>query len=767
MNLPNGPDIDSLVAAVAARLAPGLPNRPTQPDAERPPVGWDPPHQRPDTFWPRRHLALAGLELTQSIQYNGSVGDSYGDDNSIPLVALKPLLVRAYAFVQPGLAEPDTLTGAHVTGELTLSVGDRVIYSTGPTRAAGARLGALKDLSRELWDSEITSFGGGFGRFAVPPLYVNSSLNFVVPAWYCGTGRYYLSVRLWRAGGDGPSSPPQDQVSTGRYIFFMEVRPPRVAIVRVNWSDNAGNVTTPTDAVMLGTMQTAVSMLPFPYFESTILGVSVSSPAAYASVSTGGGCNTAWNNLLTQLAVTRIFTALFQLGDIVFAFVPSVAVPSAAGTYNTGCGQSQGVGASFAGSDGRFAYDFIFAHEMGHVFTCNHVAVPGDPSDDASYPNYGGSKTSIGEVGVNLATIPATLFAPSDTADIMSYQPKQWISPYTYQKILNARDNHQSAPVDPRRVRSLLVLGVRVHRRFDDEDRIEVRAAYRVEAAGVVPRAGDNGISPLSIDLLDAHRRIIATHHCLYTRALASCGCCGGGAAVPLEREPFYDLHEAIEWPGEDVAAIALHNGRESLATIEVGEPPRVELSGPERRDQFLALRLHAEHPRTSPSVVLLFSGDDRATWEPVVFNPANGEVLVEIDRLPGGERCFFRAVATAELCAATADSATFELPLSRRRLHLRLPDGHCPTAPGAVAMGAMFDCRGLGSPAPDAVKWHSDLAGDIGIGYEVAPELREGRHLITVTAPDGRGGSIEERGIIIVSGRPAGVTAQRQLERF
>lgn len=173
----------------------------------------------------------------------------------------------------------------------------------------------------------------------------------------------------------------------------------------------------------------------------------------------------------------------------------------------------------------------------------------------------------------------------------------QWISPYTYLKILNARDSHQSAPADPRRVRSLLVLGVRVLRRSGDESRVELRSAYRIEAAGVVSRPTDGAISPLSVDLLDTHRRIIATHQCLYTRAQASYGCCGGGVAVSLEREPFYDLHEAIEWPGEEVAAIALHNGREPLATFEVGEQPRVELRGPERRDQYLVLRLDAETP--------------------------------------------------------------------------------------------------------------------------------------------------------------------------
>jgi hypothetical protein len=74
-----------------------------------------------------------------------------------------------------------------------------------------------------------------------------------------------------------------------------------------------------------------------------------------------------------------------------------------------------------------------------------------------------------------------------------------------------------------------------------------------------------------------------------------------------------------------------------------------------------------------------------------------------------------------------------------------------------------MIDCRGLGAVAPDEIRWQSDVEGDLGVGYELAPHLREGRHLITVKAPDGRGGSLEQRGIIIVSGRPAGIASQSQ----
>ena len=76
MNLSEGPELDAIVAAVAQRLAGRFPN-PAQPDPERPPLLWDPPHQLPDELWPRLRLALAGLELTQSIQYNGAVGSSW------------------------------------------------------------------------------------------------------------------------------------------------------------------------------------------------------------------------------------------------------------------------------------------------------------------------------------------------------------------------------------------------------------------------------------------------------------------------------------------------------------------------------------------------------------------------------------------------------------------------------------------------------------------------------------------------------------------
>ena len=77
--------------------------------------------QLPDLF-PRTRVAIQGMEFTQSTQHYGT---GYDADNAVPLVALKPLVVRVYPFAQPGLLSPDALTGQRITGELVLTHGQQ------------------------------------------------------------------------------------------------------------------------------------------------------------------------------------------------------------------------------------------------------------------------------------------------------------------------------------------------------------------------------------------------------------------------------------------------------------------------------------------------------------------------------------------------------------------------------------------------------------------------------------------------------------------
>jgi hypothetical protein len=325
----------------------------------------------------------------------------------------------------------------------------------------------------------------------------------------------------------------------------------------------------------------------------------------------------------------------------------------------------------------------------------------------------------------------------------MSYGNDLWISPHTYRGLFAARDAHQSTPADPERVRPFIILSFRIQRQLDGSRTIEIDKAHKIAAPGFAPSTPGPQPSALSIDLLDAEDRILVTHHCY--RLLASAeGCCGKGGQVPEDRESRLDFVEAIECP-EGVAKLSFHRGGEPLTTITVGKAPRVDLQGPERQEEGLALRLRVSHPRETPSVVILFSADDGTRWIPVAIDPpAEGPLIIDPRRLKGGTRCRFRAVATAQLQSAIADTEPFELDSCGRGLFARVTPR--PGEPGKVELRAFVDTRGLGPVLPHEVTWTSDRDGELGRGFTLLASLWRGRHEITASIPDGVGGTVKER---------------------
>jgi hypothetical protein len=121
--------------------------------------------------------------------------------------------------------------------------------------------------------------------------------------------------------------------------------------------------------------------------------------------------------------------------------------------------------------------------------------------------------------------------------------------------------------------------------------------------------------------------------------------------------------------------------------------------------------------------------------------------------RLRGGPCCRFRAVVTIGLQAGQRDSEPFDLAALPRGLHLRLRPQDC--APHTVQLSASIDSRGLSGVAAQDVAWASERDGNLGRRYQLSATLSEGQHVITATIPDGLGGRLAERGIIIVGGRP------------
>lgn len=704
-------------------------------------------------LYPRTRLVIEGIELTQSIQHYGT---GYGPDNSVPIVALKPMAVRVYAVVRPSLMGPDPLSDQRVTGSLILSRWGKEVFRTGPTRAEGARLGTVELLRRDLWDTEITggfSMGGlksdvaGLARFKR-----NSPLNFIVPPWYLRKGHMSATVVLQTDSG----------VIASKDIDFeiINVPAPKVALVRVNWTSSANVRSSPTDADMLGTVRLAERMLPFPYFATTILGVEQEVSGNFWMTAAAGDCNPQWNDLLTALRQTRVWVRLFQLADIVYGVVPAVANEAPAGaTVNSGCGDPEnGVGACFSGL-GR-----TFAHEIGHIYGRKHVAVKDDPDNDPDYPRYGGDPRAIGEVGVDLGASPVALFTPPSSNDIMAYwdanspDDQKWISPYTYRALIDERYKHASTPASAARFRPFLVAMFRVYRFARGGNQIEIQAMHRVSAPGDV---GDgsrgrnilpNERRAVSIDFVDRRDRVIYTHFCREAHTVASSGCCGSGRSRPAA--PWSDFVEAVPWPDGDVARLVIRKGDETINELILGEPPRVRIEARQTEHNVIEVSVSASHSRQSPCAVLLYSCDDGVSWEPVSLSlRPEGVVKIPVSRLRGGRKCRFRASVTAELQGAEADTEPFALPLQGRAIHVQISAARCD---GELSLlRAFVDTRGYDMCLPNEVRWRSNVDGDLGCGWDLAVALSEGSHEITASIPDGIGGTVAGTGIIVVGRRP------------
>jgi hypothetical protein len=723
----NGELVDTLVSAVLARLG-GSPVL-SGGGAGGPGTIGGPAELPVGLLVPR--LDLAHVELTQSTQYCSAAGGGYGPDNGVPLVALKALVARAYPTVSPGLLSADPITGQRVTGELVLSVGSRVVYRTGPTASNGVRVGRERDLDRRTWDTESAVLS----RSGWPLRHQNTPLNFIVPAYLCSSGGAQVEVRVWTLDDTA-------RASWSERVWFTDVGAPRVCLVRVGWTDSAGTRSVASDGAMLASLAQPARMLPFPSFSTTVLTVQVESTAAFgSSASSPGGCNPAWASLLGQLGLLELFTALFGLGDLVIGLVPSAALPTS-GPYVAGCGR---------GAIGAFVSQPVtLAHELGHLYGRSHVAVAGDASDDTAYPAYGGDGRSIGEVGIDTGTTPPTLFDPAASDDLMSYGANQWISPYTYTAIMAARDRHSSArPIVGRFDRLVLVVGVRLYR----DGTVVLRHAHLIAAPGQASQRWKGTTSPLSVDVLDHDGAVLLTHHLTETPA-QGCGHAGSGCGcggVPAGREPWRDLDEAIEWPA-GAGSLSFHTGDEPLLVVHASEGPDLTVSQPDITNGQLRLRVTARHPRETPSVVVLFTGDGGTTWWPIAVDP-DGDVVLEVATLPARGVSRFRVVATAELSPTVVETEPIELTPTPLAAHLEVSTGTCGCTSGEVTLAAHLDLRGHDAPPERALHWSSSLDGDLGVGRNLTPTLSRGQHELSFTSPDGLGGTITEHAIIIVSG--------------
>jgi hypothetical protein len=336
------------------------------------------------------NLSIVGIEVTQAIQHFQS---AQGQDNSVPLVANKRTMVRAY--IDSGV--DSSIDGGfvpNVTGILT---------STGSANLSIFPMGSITAGPISTIDRSNLS----------------DTLNFVIPE---EQARGIMNLTVQANVGGSVSSPSNLSVT------FNNVQTLKIMMIRIHSSPSVNDAPSRTQFLA------AVNRLPMVYPIPTNPGLAITYwlPA-------GSEVITNTHNLTTQDGMNDLLDDVDDIQDDYasdFKAYGMVSVSASMARFG------------MAEDDSAIGYSCIMesiAHEIGHLYGLDHAPCgnPPDPDDDFIPPN-----GRIGEVGVDvvgLSAFPAS--GVSEPGDFMSYcgsaslpcvgYENQWISAYHWTNLLD------------------------------------------------------------------------------------------------------------------------------------------------------------------------------------------------------------------------------------------------------------------------------------------------------------------------------------------
>ncbi|MEU7909159.1 hypothetical protein [Actinoplanes sp. NPDC049118] len=170
--------------------------------------------------------------------------------------------------------------------------------------------------------------------------------------------------------------------------------------------------------------------------------------------------------------------------------------------------------------------------------------------------------------------------------------------------------------------------------------------------------------------------------------------------------------------------------------TVSVGVPN----SGSTDRLTISWSSRDADSPALANTV--LYSADGGTSWQVVAVDITGSSVSVPRWSLPGSTNAQLKVIASDGVRSTAAASSTFSLPDLAPTVEVLSP-GAGQLFTGAQAISFVAQARDVESGSLDggALQWNSNRDGWLGSGSRLpvrADQLREGEHVITVTAEDG-----------------------------
>jgi hypothetical protein len=643
---------------------------------------------------PTSNLSVATVEPTQAIQYLHAdlPYDNYKD---VPMVAGKATVLRVYLYQagHPGLPPIGSVSGkltiVPFIGQIALTAEDPISPYNGPISAPGP--------------------GGQFDRGSK-----DYSLNFRIPGDLCH-GMVDTVITVF------DTAHPSNQVEApGPRLIFLDTAPLKVRLVRIRYH-NAARQLDVNAATLSDVMQ--MSRITLRTYPVPSLQIVRESEELYT------GDFTSYSEIMDILKRLRQAEGLPD--DVAYiAITPSTpANQTGSGGFTLGNG-------GYPVSTVQVGDGLAMAHELGHQFGRVHApcafALCGNPGPtDPNYPKYLGLPMgSIGEFGFDI--IDSTVFDPANTTDFMSYccADPQWVSLYGYDlfySFFRARSGARPATAGYGEARNapieLLFLSFRIFR----DGRIDLPSTS-FHSQGFSTRM--TGLpTPYFVELhdsggriLEAQRLYMATYH-------------------PSLDDAALDFFVGIPWK-EDVSRVVFKNEGNQIAEIPITDGA-IEvtitsslggqtLSG----EQRIAWNAEGEH---SAAYLVRYSHDNGVNWVALATSLDAAELVVDFDRLPGGDHCIIQVWVSNGVRTFVATSDIFHVPVKSPVPTIAVPQDNDIFVQGESVELLGIGCIQGGESVPsEALTWTSSMNGLLGRGTSLAVHrLAIGYHQITLTVAD------------------------------
>ena len=639
---------------------------------------------------------IEGMETTQATQFYKSSRTLHAPhaevDNAVPLIERKHLAIRVY----PNLVKPLWLAAGAVQGEVWFK---RIDIAGQPYRKAATLNGSATG-------RRSTSIDRGNAKhtlnFRISDLYTRGRLLVYSRCKVFVSGRWKYTPWF------------------GRSFTFTTVPSVRIRAHGVHYHRNGILKTAPplSDFIATGVYLRKT----YPMSRFNFLSYDVIHFTGDLTDTSGGGCGQGWNALWNQLR------ALYNASgrDANHYALMKTGIPTAYG----GCGGGF-VGASFVGGGS------IMAQELGHGLGRGHA--PGAPGADPSYPAYTHPKTpTIGEFGMDYAT--GKVYKPSNSNDFMGYAGNPWVSPYTYRALISGINN-QPSPAG-----AAAASGHAEDLRYQQE---HLYLNFRVSCNGdVEPQNGFSLVGP------GGSSTGVATDHSVQLHD-------DKGNVLWAKRLMLEEVHqdhddshtqysEAIPML-EGAAKLVFKCGHsDGLTTIDIPQkapsisikPLKMDTSEVLSGTVKLDWNVQCGKGEQVASIIR-YTNNGGETWRPVAVGLTEREYDVDLDQLPSGTDCRLQVLASTILRTAVAETDAFAVSrIPRQAMVSPVPQSEETGSSGVVELaGCAYSPDGCAEE--EQCRWNSSLDGDLGCGeYLIANNLTPGEHVISLTAPDGMGGT-------------------------